>query len=282
MRERLAAVSARYPSTSSNVDKSPRRTSSLSCVNFSIQRAGSSNSSGAKEFHNNEMFPFGSQRYGVSGVGLDFGPHSSNSLHRTGSTLGYDLQRLEDSNKYVEKHSSENGFSSSGNGEQWASIDLNSSSFPDVLNVLPSRVKHLDLGQVTITSTVKPRPRSGPIDGKTSIPTAEKIGGGERWARSERWSFSGLRGSFSLHRSSSDGRAQMLASGQLPAETGAVVSPVTIMPDVEANRSGDSSAGSQSFARRTLQWLAGGHYKGSSSAPVAVGHESGLQRIDTQ
>lgn len=297
VRERLAAESARYPASIADIDRQPRRASSLSCVNFSLPRSESLNASGSRGFVHGEVFQFGSQRFGAPGVQL------RSSLGRTDSSnSGFEPQRMADfGNKNLDARLTAEGSSSPGSSSQgWVNIELQSTEARNVTmnaRVYPtmgqSKSLELDPGQVLATNVVQPgttrKPRSGPLSyGKISN---DKTGrADQRSSKTERaGSFSSLRGSFSLYRSSSDGRsAQVFATDQGPPVPSSNVDAnihASSRPNVANAAAGSAEIGTgrtPSFARRTMQWLAGHHRKESSSGAAPTDSGSGLQEIATQ
>lgn len=296
VRERLAAESARYPASIVDIDRQPRRASSLNCVNFSLPRSGSLDASGSRDFVHGEVFQFGSQRFGAPGVPL------RGSLGRTDSSnSGFEPQRMADlGNTNLDARLTAEGSSSlGGSSHGWVNIELQTTEARNVTmnaRVYPtmgqSKSLELDPGQVLATNIVQPgttrKPRSGPLSyGKISN---DKTGrADQRSSKTERaGSFSSLRGSFSLYRSSSDGRsAQVFAADQgpaVPSSNAAANTHASSRPNaaIDATGSSEIGTGRTPFARRTMQWLAGHHRKESSSGAAPTDSGNGLQQIVTQ
>jgi hypothetical protein len=251
VRERLATLSARYPASSVDVEKAPQRASSLSCVNFSLQRTSSSGVAGAGEFYNTEVFKYGSQRYGAPGSSLN------TSLGRLGSLNERELQEARNS---TSAEPLQEASSSSVSSEQWTTVDLTAADTPKTLpDVVTTR-----------------KPRSGPLTGKQVTGAHRKTGSGwDQRVRTERGSFRGLRGSFSLHRSASEGRAQIFAMEQQPPE------PTALNVDGRPALPGDADT-TTTLAQRTIQWLSGGSKHTRSSSAAAARASPELQQIVTE
>lgn len=262
VRERLATLSARYPTSSVDMEKPHQRATSLSCVNFSHQRTSSSGAAGAGEFHKSELFRYGSQRYGVTGSSLN------TSLGRLGSLTEREL--LETGGLTNTIPSAEPKAEAASSSQQWTTLDLNGVHLPK--STPPVNSDNPDVSTTPDTRQLLGKPRSGPLAGKQGNGPHRK--GGSAWeqrVRTERGSFRGLRGSFSLHRSASEGRAQIFAV-EPPVGPTALDAPGDATPPMD----------SSTFAQRTIQWLSGGsRHVRSSSARVASDHRNELQQIVT-
>lgn len=278
VRERLAALSARYPASSADVEKAPQRASSLSCVNFSLQRTNSSGAAGAGEVYNTEVFKYGSQRYGATGSSLN------TSIGRLGSLNERELQETGDlRNSKPSAEPKEEEASSSASSEQWIAVDLDGASHADTLKT-PAAVNfdNPDVSTTPDTRQLPGKPRSGPLTGKQVNAAHRKSGSAwDQRVRTERGSFRGLRGSFSLHRSASEGRAHIFAIEPLPTPTEPTTLDVDGRPRADASPPADSE--NATFAQRTIQWLSGGSkHTRSSSARASPDQRNELQQIVTE
>ena len=273
VRERLATLSARYPTSSVDVEKAHQRASSLSCVNFSLQRTSSSDAAGAGEFYNSEVFKYGSQRYGAPGSSLN------TSLGRLGNLNERELQNTGDlSNTNPSAEPKEEEASSSASGEQWTTLDLNGASNAHTPKT-PVAVNsdNPDVSTTPDTRRLPGKPRSGPLIGKQVTAAHHK----DQRVRTERGSFRGLRGSFSLHRSASEGRAQIFAVEPHPTPTDQTPLDVGGGPRSDATSPTDSN--NATFTQRTIQWLSGGSkHSRSSSTRASLDQRNELQQIVTE
>lgn len=249
VRERLATLSSRYPSSSADVHEG----SQLSCIHLSLQRTGSNANAGATgdQFYNSEVFKYGSQRHGASGSSLN------TSLGRLGSL----------NEREVHERGEEEGASSSS--MHWTTLDLN--GVPSTLKPRAAAMNSDTTDAIAGTFDTRVllgKPRSGPLAGKQMSAAHRKSGSTwEQRVRMERESFRGLRSSFSLHRSASEGRAEMIE----------IELPLSSHPAVEIENG-------TSLAQRTMQWLAGGakHARLSPARGSLEGRNTALQQVVTE
>ncbi|KAG0569780.1 hypothetical protein KC19_6G116100 [Ceratodon purpureus] len=258
VRERLATLSARYPSSSADFHAEPQ-----GCIHLSLQRTGSSNARGAGDFDSGEVFRYGSLRYGAPGLSL------SKSLGRLGSLNEREQQEPGDqSNVKRSETVEEEGDSSTS--EHWVTLDVGVASTynsPKTRSALVGCDNSDASSAIPDTRVLLGKPRSGPLAGKQMNAAHRKSGSTwEQRVMTDRGSFRRLRSSFSLHRSASEGRAQMVE-----------IEPLPTAPAVEMDNA-------TTLAQRTMQWLSGGnrHTRSSSGRGSLEERNNALQQIVTE
>lgn len=274
VRERLATLSSRYPTSSADVHKDPQRALSLSCLSF--QRTRSLSAGGTGDFYNGELFKYGSQRYGLNGSPL------SNSLGRLCSLNERELQGTGDLSRIDPSATLlEEGSSSSASSEHWTTVDLNGvAAHPH-----PSKTEEAVILANTQVSTtpgtqLPKKPRSGPLPRKQVNVAHNKSGSAWERLKMEGGSFRGLRDSFPLHRSASEGRPQSFAIDLPPTAIEPAVLDVCSTPRADATPPADTDI---SLAQRTMQWLSGGHgHTFSATYRTSLDQKNALQQIVTE
>ncbi|CAM6039296.1 unnamed protein product [Sphagnum compactum] len=272
---RVAAASATYPSLAPTLDKGPRQTSSsLKLANLT-----------GMEYYSIEMLPppYGPQRFGPA-IGTGEGEEEVvDDVGDSSAIFAVELQQrvqnnsvnllspgggCEDNNEYVL-----GGFLTSPQDEEdeWITIDvaLDQNAAPQTQQTAALKLPRREMMQE----------EGRRIIGKSSSTTMTVNLGEPAEVRmgSDRWSFSSLRGPFSLTRSASDGRRQqpqllppttMHVEGAyqavvVPASRTAAWNPLEQQQqqswgDATARgRSSSRTGPNQSFARRAMLWLAG-------------------------
>lgn len=272
---RVAASSATYPSLAPTLDKGPRQTSSsLKLANLT-----------GMEYYSIEMLPppYESQQFGPA-IGTGEGEEEVvDDIGDSSAIFAVELQQrvqnnsvnllspgggFEDNNEYVLS-----GFLTSPRDEEdeWITIDvaLDQNTAPQTQQTATLKLPRREMMQE----------EGRRIIGKSSSTTTTVNLGEPAEVRmgSDRWSFSSLRGPFSLTRSASEGRRQqrqllppttMHAEGAyqavvVPASRTAAWNPLEQQQqqsggDAAARgRSSSRTGPNQSFARRAMLWLAG-------------------------
>jgi len=276
---RVAASTATYPSLAPTLDKGPRQTSSsLKLANLT-----------GMEYYSIEMLPppYGSQRFGPA-IGTGEGEEEVvDDVGDSSAIFAVELQQrvqnnnvnllspgggCEDNNEYVLS-----GFLTSPRDEEdeWITIDvaLDQNAAPQTQQTAALKLPRREMMQE----------EGRRIIGKSSSTTMTVNLGEPAEVRmgSDRWSFSSLRGPFSLTRSASDGRRQqrqllppttMHAEGAyqavvVPASRTAAWNPLEQQQQQQQQQSGGDATArgrsssrtgpNQSFARRAMLWLAG-------------------------
>ncbi|CAK9206230.1 unnamed protein product [Sphagnum jensenii] len=274
---RVAASSATYPSLAPTLDKGPRQTSSsLKLANLT-----------GMEYYSIEMLPppYESQRFGPA-IGTGEGEEEVvDDVGDSSAIFAVELQQrvqnnsvnllspgggCEDNNEYVLS-----GFLTSPRDEEdeWITIDvaLDQNAAPQTQQTATLKLPRREMMQE----------EGRRIIGKSSSTTMTVNLGEPAEVRmgSDRWSFSSLRGPFSLTRSASEGRRQqrqllppttMHAEGAyqavvVPASRTAAWNPLEQQQQQQQSggdaaargRSSSRTGPNQSFARRAMLWLAG-------------------------